>query len=204
MGIKRTRFEESGMTKAVESVDSTNPESIEKLAVKSKTQGEKQLFNLVEFLKEDIFPPTLWMEYSRLKDVYAETMTILIEKLEKISTLKPRRKSQIKERNRFTKMFFAPFIGLTDSLLKVGFNFERFYLFMEFMSCEDESELFTEKLWTFKAEQYNDYEQIIFDFHNAITELEQNIYMIKPKDITVDFSKPIGWAFKQLVQTVKI
>jgi hypothetical protein len=204
MRIKRTTFEESDLTKSVESVDSKNPESIGELAFESKTRGEKQLFNIIEFLKDDVFPPTMWMEYSRLKDVFAETMTVLIEKLKTVSMFKPQRKSQIKERNRFTKMFFAPFTALANSLLEVGFNFERFYLFMEFMSCEDESELFTEKLWTFKAEKYNDYEKVIFDFHNAITELEQNVYMAKPKNITVDFSKPIGWAFKQLVQTVKI
>jgi len=204
MGITKTNLEKSGLTKSVESVDSKKPESIGEFITKSKTQGEKKIFNLVEFLKEDVFPPTLWIEYSRLQDTYSETMTFLIERLERFIAFKPRRTSQIKERNRLAKTIFRPFVALADSLLKVGFNFERVYLFMEFVSCENDSELFTEKLWTFKAEQYNEYENVVFDFHNAITELEQNLYMSNSKKMTVDFSKPISWAFKQMVQTVKV
>ena len=126
MGVTKTRLENSDLTEAIEEVDSKKPQSIGEFASESKAQGEKQIFNIVEFLKQDIFPPTLWIEYSRLKDVYSETMIFLIDRLERFIPFKPKRRSQIKERNRLARMFFRPFIVIADNLFICPPPFLRF------------------------------------------------------------------------------
>lgn len=204
--VTSSKFEESEIGKSIESVDAKEPESIENLASESKVKSEQQIIDVMEFLKNDIFPQTLWMEFSRVNDSYSEAMDVLIERLEKMVLFKPKRKDSIKRRNRFVQTLFGPFVSLSDNLLTVFFNFKRIYLFMELLSCKDESELFTEKLWTFNHKNYTEFEKVIFDFHNSITSLEQNLYLLNPpkEDLELDFSKPVGWAFKQLVQTVSV
>lgn len=204
VNLSAKQLDESIFSDSIEEIDSEKVESIEELANESKEEGTKQITNLIDFLKDDIFPPTLWMEYSRLKDIYKETMIFLVGRLERFVGYKPKKISQIKERNRLVKMIFRPFACLGDGLINVGYNFKRIYLFMELMSCETEEELFSEKLWTFNNEQYNEYEEVIFDFHNSLTELEQNLYSVKPDSVSIDFSDSMGWAFKQLIQTVKV
>ena len=195
---------QSHLVDSLESVDPENVESIEQLADESKRKGEEQIENMVEFLKQDVFPPTLWMEFSRLGEVLVECMTFLIKRMKTWSQVKPQKISQVRERSTLTKWMFRPFVGLANCLYEVLLNYQRLYLFMELISCERESELFTEKLWTFTEEQYENFEPILFDFHNSITVLQQHLLEIEPKEITVDFSEPAGWAFKQLVQTVTI
>lgn len=197
-------LKQSGMTDSLKSVDPENIESIEDLAEQSRQKAEEQLRNNVEFLKQDIFPPILWMEISRLVEVFVDCMRFLAQRMKKWGELRPRRASQIKERGRLTKWMSRPFSDLANCLHSVFVNFLRVHLFMELISCEHESELFGERLWSFKDEYYENFEPLMFDLHNSIMALQQALFKFKPKKIAVDFSKPTGWAFKQLVQTVEI
>jgi len=197
-------LKQSDLMDSFESVDLENIESIEDLAEQSRQKAEERLRNNVQFLKQDIFPPILWMEISRLVEVFVDCMRFLAQRMKKWGELRPRKVSQIKERGRLTKWMSRPFSGLANCLYSVFVSFVRVYLFMELMSCERESELFGKRLWSFKDEYYENFEPLMFDLHNSIMALQQALFRFKPKEITVDFSKPTGWAFKQLVQTVEI
>lgn len=198
-GLKQSRLVDS-----LESVDPSKVKSVRQLVEEIKQKGEEQLNKTVEFLKQDMFPPTLWMELSRLAEVFVDCMMFMVDRIENLSKMKPKRKSQIKERSRLVKWMFRPHFELAKLFFEAFLRFERLYLFMELISCEHESELFTEKLWTFKREHYKNLEPILFDLHNSTTALQQTLLESKPKEITIDFSKPTGWAFKQLVQTVVV
>lgn len=195
---------QSELLDSFQSVDTKNSKSVRQFAEDSKQEAAEKLKKISEFLKQDIFPPTLWMELSRMVEVFIECMIFMAKKIEKWTQLRPKRVSQIAERSRLTKWTFRPYTELATSLYETFLNYEKVYLFMELVSCERESELFTEKLWTFKDEHYKNIEPILFDLHNSITALQRDLLVFEPKEIIIDFSKPTSWAFKQLVQTVTI
>jgi len=195
-------LKQSSSLSSLESADPHNVKSVEHLAEESRREGEEQFRKIEEFLKQDVFPPTLWVELSRMGETYVDCMIFMIRRLEKWAAFTPRRTSQIRERSERVRWMMKPFADLANRFYETFLRFEQVYLFMELASCEDESELFTEKLWSFREKDYAKFEPILFGFHDSITALQQTLLELQPKEITVDFSKPAGWVFKQLVQSV--
>jgi len=197
-------FGKSELLDSFESVDSKNLGSIEELARKNKETGEEGFSKSIEFLKQDVFPPILWMEFTRFEQVFLDTMQIMLGCLKRWFKLRPRRLSQVRQRSQLTRRMAGPYVSLIDRYFEVMTNFSRLYFFMEVWSCEKESELFTEKLWVFDKVKPQFFEEIFLQFHDSINGLQQSILELKPEAIGIDFSAPTEWAFKQLVQMAEV
>lgn len=197
-------FDKSELRDSFESVDSQDLGSVEELARKNKETGEEGFSKSVKILKQDVFPPILWIEFTRFEEVFLDTMQIMLGCLKRWFKLRPRRSSQVRQRSRLTRRMAGPYVSLIDRYFEVMTNFLRLYFFMEVWSCEKESELFTEKLWVFDKVKPQIFEEIFLQFHDSINGLQQSILELKPEAIGIDFSTPTEWAFKQLVQMAEV
>jgi hypothetical protein len=197
-------FDKSGLIDSFESVDTEDVKSVEELARKNKETGEEGYGKFIEFLKQDAFPPILWMEFVRFEQVFVDTMEFMLDRLELWFKLTPKRKSDFRKQSRLTKTMTKPYSDLLHNYFGVMVNLLRMYLFMEVWSCENESELFAEKLWKFGNIDPQAFDEIFLEFHNSINQLQQSILSQKPETIKIDFSKPTEWAFKQLVQMAEV
>lgn len=195
------KLEKSDLLNMFESVDVDDIDSIENLLAESRNIVRSNLETLENFLKQSEFPPFLWMEYSRFSRVFIETSEFMQKRVVKWFELRPKRISQIHERSRQTRAMFSTYEKLVDDYFKTLSNYMRMGIFMEVWSCNEESELFTEKcIWTFRNIKPRLFEPMFFEFHDSIGQLRQSFFAFSPQETKIDFSKPTDWAFKQLVQ----
>jgi len=190
----------SDLEKMFHSIDVNNINSIEEFIAQNRDRGKEKLEILEEFLKRDEFPPFLWMEFSRFHRVFLETSHFLEKLIGKLFRFTPRRTSQLREKNRLTRSIYQAYAKFIDDYFETLSWYLKITLFMELWSCENDSELFTEKnVWTYNKFEPSSFEQILMSFHDSISQLRQSFFRFSPQETRIDFSKPTDWAFKQLV-----
>lgn len=191
---------ESDLAEMFKSVDVKNVKSVKDFIRENRERGKERLAKLEEFLRRDEFPAFLWMEFCRFHRIFGETSEFMEETVDKITRFKPKRSSQIFARNRQARWMMSTYRELVRSYFGAVLQYYRLSVFLEVWSCKEKSELFTEKcLWTFRNIRQDLFEPIFLEFHDSIGELRQSFFRFVPQETHTDFSKPIDWAFKQLI-----
>jgi hypothetical protein len=193
---------ESKITELFSSLDAENVRSIEQLIRQSAEKSREGFENIIRVLRQDEFPPMLWMELGRYVKFSSRAMDFLGARMVRLLDLSPRSRREAMRRSKqawsMSKYYGELPIHLTDSFLAVL----RIFLFLEFWSCEKEEELFGSIPWTFKNVDLTAFESMMFQLHSSIDGLANSLLHLQRRTLEApsDFSEPIGWAFKQLVQ----
>jgi len=193
---------EGNMKETFTTIDVSDVESMKRLFEENRKKTKQMLHELEEFLKKEEFPSFLWMEFARFHKVIIQTSEFVEEIIARTFRFRPRRESQILERNRLIRARVKAFTELIDNYFGTMIWYFRLCTFMEVWSCEKEkeSELFTEKcLWTFENIKHELFEPIFTQFHDSIGQLRRSFFRFAHPEIRMDLSKPTDWAFKQLI-----
>jgi len=193
-------FERSEFRRLFSSVDTKNIRSLNELLKESLEKGKSGFEKIISFLKQNEFPPILWLELERYNLLSAQVMNYLSEKIIKLITLRPRSKGEIFRRSKQTWAMAKYYGKLSTSLTEAFLEVFRTFLFLECWSCEKEEELFGEVPWTFKNIDISTFEEVIFQLHSSIDKLAIDFMAFESFKTRINFSEPIGWAFKQLMQ----
>jgi hypothetical protein len=193
-------FRESALCELFSSADPKDIGSVERLVKESADRGRLGFENLIQFLRQDEFPPILWLELGRYARLSTYVMNYLGKRMKRLSSLRPKHRAEVMRRSKqawsMSKSYGTLSVHLTNAFLGVL----RIFLFLEFWSCEKEEELFGDKPWAFKNIDPAVFEDMMFKLHFSIDELSNNFLQFESLEVGSDFSEPIGWAFKQLVQ----
>lgn len=194
-------FSDSRFSNLFSSLDAENVQSIDQLIRESAEEERKGFENLIQFLRQDEFPPILWLEIGRYDRFSADVMEYLHSRMEKLASLRPKMRAEVMRRSKqawsMGKVSGILSTNLTNAFLEVFGTF----LFLELWSCEKEEELFGEKSWTFRNVDPLAFEDRMFRLHSSIDVLSNTFFDFRSSSVHSDFTEPIGWAFKQLVQT---
>jgi len=201
--LKKTISEAFSKNKINESFTSVNAEdvrSLEQLIRESAEQGRKGFETIIQLLKSDDFPPILWMELGRYVRFSSYVMDFLQARMKTISSFRPKQRAEAMRRSKeawsMSKYYGQLAVHLANSFLGVF----KMFLFLELWSCENEKELFGDKPWTFQNVDVATFENMMIELHSSIDELNYSFLHFRSLEPLPDFSEPIGWAFKQLVQ----
>jgi hypothetical protein len=184
----------------LDSIDVNNEKSIESFLRENREKTTEKLEEMEEFLKQEEFPPFLWMEYDRFCRIHSEISSFFEKLILKIFAFRPKRTSQMRERNKQMKTTSRIYFDLIEAYFQALSGYLRLFVFMEVWSCNNEEDLFTsECIWSFKKIDPTSFEYVFLDFHNSINLLRQAFFRFKPQEARIDISKPTDWAFKQLI-----
>jgi hypothetical protein len=176
--------------------------AFEKYLEEEREVSKKGIGELEAFLREREFPVFLWMEYNRFSSIYSEINCFFQELMLKIISIRPKQKSQIREKNRLAQISTHVYLDLINGYFSTLTNYYKLGLLMEVWSCKNEKEIFTaECIWNFDKVDKGAFETLFSDFHNAISMLEEAYLKLKPRKTSTarGREKPIDWAFKQLI-----
>lgn len=199
--LKRWSEEYESLLKDTKYDDS---KSVSRTIGKTKNDGQTGFEKLIEYLKQDEFPPILWMEVRRASQTFVDSLQLICERMENWFRLSPKRKSESSRRSRLTQSMMKPHLPLFMNFAQSMNDFLRMMFFIEIWSCKDESLLFTKPLhWTLKDVDPVAFEAIYLELYHSISLLRQTyLENSKDKPKPIDSSKLLPWAMSQLVKTV--
>ena len=176
-------------------IKKVDPQEIEAFINKMQVEGEAQFGKFIEFFRNEEFPPILWMELQRFKDVYLEASLFLMERIG--AFFRRYKKSSARLRKpRISRIFRELIYSFFNSI----FNFIRVLFFVEIWSSKDMEDLFKkEKKLSLKSVDEAALEAVIIPFHDSTNQLIMALYKFNKKAAKSDFTDPVGWALKQLV-----
>lgn len=186
--------------KEIESIDFHDEKSIKNLLKETKKKTVQSLEALETFLKEDQFPPYLWMEFDRYCNIHMELTSFFSKILLNAHKFAPTKPGQAKEKSKKLQAVSRVYFDLMEHYFQTIQSYLCFTIFMEVWSCEKAEDLFTPKCtWTFEKIDRASFDQIFIRLHNSINQLTQTYFKIKPQKANIDISNPTDWAFKQLI-----
>jgi hypothetical protein len=190
----------TALIKRLEEMDSTDEKSIKKLLHEEKEEANKTLTEMEESIRQNDFPPYLWMEYDRFRITYNETTCFFEELILKIAHFKPKHKSQMHQRSRQARASTHVYFDLIESYFGALLGYYRLCLLIEVWSCQKKEDVFTPKcIWTYSKINENAFKQIFAEFHVSISRLQQSFFRFKRGQEDSRVIKPVDWAFKQLI-----
>ena len=186
--------------KTLESTDTDDGRSVKKTIEKSKAETEAEFDELVGYFRQDDFPPVLWMELLRARQVFADSVRFLLERMKNWFTFSPQRTSQSSRRSKLTQAMMKPYLPHFQEFAVSIKTLFRTLLFIEIWSCDNEKELFTDKRWTLKNVDEPAFEAMFMDLRHTVSSLRENYFaMSQKKPAAIDTTKPVPCAFRQLV-----
>lgn len=197
-------FSGSNIVEKFESTDPHDVSSLKEFMQENKEIGDESFDKFLTFLKQETFPPILWMEFERFAKVFVDTSLMMLDSMEKWFKLGPRRQGLVRERSKLVKWMFQPYRNLAYQYLGAFIALFKMFLFIEIWSSETEDAIFSGKPWTLENVSYENIESILIEFHNSIGGLRQELLRFRPEKREITFSKPTDWAFKRLVQMVEV
>jgi hypothetical protein len=191
--------------KMIESAEPKEPGTIKKAIRKARDEGGDSLDLIVKSLKSDDFPPILWMEISRARLAFLDSMEFMIKRMETWFRYAPRHQSQSRPRSKLTQSMMSPFLQLFRSFAQSMVDFSRMLLFIEIWSCTSEAEVFSNRHWTLRNVSTGAFEEAYFGLHQSISSLRQTYFeTTNARSTDIDASKPAAWALKQMVKLVEV
>lgn len=194
----------SDIVDTFESIDPNDVKALKKFMEENKDVGDESFNKFLDFLKQETFPPILRIEFKRFAQVFIDSSLLMLDCLEKWFRVGPKRQSLMRERSKLTKWMFQPYRNLAYQYLGAFIALFRMFLFIEIWSCETEDAIFSGKPLTLENVNYETMESIILEFHDSISRLRKELLHFRPEEKEIAFSKPTDWAFKRLVQMVRV
>jgi hypothetical protein len=193
----------SEFKKMLESTDADDLESVRKTVKKVQSQGGSGFDKLITYIREGDFPLILWIELSRAKLTFLDTLEYLTERMDKIFNQAPKLPSQVRQRNKLAQR-----MGSASSFTQVFIEFSkafsqlyRLLLFIEIWSCDNESQLFTHRPWRFHGVDESAFDEVFVSLHASISSLRQAYFSASgEKREQIEGDDPIPWAIRELVR----
>ncbi len=191
--------------KMLESTEPKEPGTIKKAIKKARDEGGDSLDLIVKSLKSEEFPPILWMEISRARLAFLDSMEFMIKRMETWFRYAPKYEGQSRPRSRLTKSMMSPFLQLFRSFAESMIDFSRMLLFIEIWSCRSEEEVFSNKPWTLRNVSPEAFEEAYYGLHQSISSMRQTYFeTTNAKWTNLDETRPAAWGLKQMVKLVEV
>jgi hypothetical protein len=191
--------------RTIESTEPKDPSTLKKAIKRARDEGGDSLDLVVRSLKSEEFPPILWMEFSRARKVFLDSIEFMIKRMGVWFSHAPKYYSQSRSRSKLAKSMAEPFVPLFHAFASSMVEFSRMLLFIEIWSCSSEDEIFSNKRWTLRNVEPQAFEQAYFALNGSISSLRQVYFQIaNTRSAPVDVTRPSDWAFKQMVDLVEV
>jgi len=193
-----------GFLKSFESVDPEDVKSIREYINRNKKKEEELFNSFINFFRNDEFPPVLWMEFSRFKEVFTDSVDFLLQRMKILYQISPKEKSSIRYRNIQAKRMAQLLQKFSDPFLNATLNFIKILFFLDLWNSRDLGEIFERKKISFENLELSTFEEVFFPFHDSINQLRAVLFDFSKRPAKADFSDPVGWALKQLITMAEV
>ncbi|MCL2135563.1 MAG: hypothetical protein FWH37_08495 [Candidatus Bathyarchaeota archaeon] len=172
-------FQDTKFQKILKPVDMENKETIKTLIQENKELCKINHLRLEEQIRKSDFPSYLWMEYSRYYKAYEEATDIFENLISKTVYFKPKKSSQISEKNRQIKTHFKTHFKLIDNYLAAISTYMHMNLFLDLWHDQDDSNNHSTL-----------FDNCFFEFHNSVNNLRSALLRFKPVKPVIESSRP--------------
>jgi len=190
--------------KMFEATDHKDRKPLKEMALRARSEGQDGFEKTIEYLKkEDHFPPILWIETGRARQAYLDSLEFMIKRIENWFRLAPKAPSDRMRRNRLVQAMIGPHLQLFKAFGESMSQFFKLLLFIEVWSCRNESELFSDRPWTFEKVDSEAFEEVYTGLHESLSILRQSYFQIAGGKLpTIEFTRPLPWAMRELAKIV--
>ncbi len=202
-----TRFEDKlhagtgELKKLLESTEADDLESVKNVIKKVRARGGNGFDELIEYMRDNDFPPILWLELGRANKTFIDSLGFVAERLQRSLGVAPKYKSQSRQRSDLAQRMSRVALGNVFGEFTNAFTqMYRLLLFIEIWSCSDESELFTGKPWTFRNVDKSAFDEVFMSLHASISSLRQALFEKSEKREIATSDDSVSWAIRELVR----